>query len=76
MFGAIDKVFDETEEKTAEYRDQTAINAPVAGTGTGTGTTEGMSIREQRMADFGTSTYGKSMQGVSDDLKKIANAEY
>ena len=72
MFGAIDKVFDETEEKTAEYREQTAIKAPEAGAGV----TEGMSIREQRMANFGTTTYGKSMQGVSDNLKKIANAEY
>ena len=71
MFGAIDKVFDETEEKTTEYREQTAIKAPVV-----TSATEGLSVREQRNANFGTSTYGQSMQGVSDNLKKIANAEY
>ena len=78
MFGAIDKVFDETEKKTSEYREQTAITPPVV-----TSATEGLTtLREQRNADFYSnedskkSSYGQSMQGVSDNLKKIANAEY
>jgi hypothetical protein len=28
MFGAVDKIFDETEEKTTEYRNQTSVPAP------------------------------------------------
>ena len=72
MFGAVDKEFDETEEKTAEYRDQTAIKAPIIPV------TEGMTLQEQN-ANFYTDTsnnYGQTMKGVQDNLVKIANSRY
>ena len=72
MFGAVDEVFEETESKTAEYRAQTAVTS-ASNTGAGAaaegfrGMREGMEV---------SSTYADTMNGVGDDLKKIANAEY
>jgi hypothetical protein len=76
MFGAIDKAFDETQEKTAEYRDQTAVQAPPAVAGKGI--TEGMMTRDDFYSDAeGKKTnYGQTMKGVEENLKKIANSEY
>ena len=70
MFGAIDNVFEETTDKTAEYRAQTAIPPPPSGSQT----TESFGVMREGMD--ASSTYGQSMQGVNDNLKKIANAEY
>ena len=69
MFGAVDKEFNETEEKTAEYRDQTAIKAP---------SIEGMTLQQQN-ANFYTdpsNNYGQTMKGVQDNLMKISNSRY
>jgi len=67
MFGAIDKEFDETEKKTTEYRNQTAIKAPPP-----SDTTEGMTVQ----SEDSSSTYGEAMKGVQDSLKRIANSKY
>ena len=72
MFGAVDEVFEETESKTAEYRAQTAVTS-ASNTGAGAAA-EGFRGMREGMAP--TSTYAQTMQGVGDDLKKIANAEY
>ena len=66
MFGAIDKEFDETEQKTTEYRNQTAIKAPTIPA------TEGMTVQSEDTS----STYGDAMKGVQDSLKRIANSKY
>jgi len=73
MFGAVDKEFDETEKKTAEYRAQTAIKAPPP-----SDTTEGMTLQD-RNDNFYTdanNNYGTTMKGVQDSLKRIANSKY
>jgi len=67
MFGAVDKEFDETEKKTTEYRNQTAIKAPPQ-----SDTTEGMTVQ----SEDSSSTYGEAMKGVQDSLKRIANSKY
>jgi hypothetical protein len=71
MFGAIDKEFDETEKKTTEYRNQTAIKAPPT-------TTEGMTLQEKnaRFYTDANNNYGQTMKDVSDNLVKIANSRY
>ena len=74
MFGAVDKAFEETESKTAEYRAQTAIAPPPNMTGAGAGAAEGFGVLREGME--ATSNYGQAMSGVADDLKKIANSEY
>jgi hypothetical protein len=68
MFGAVDKAFEETESKTAEYRAQTAIAPPPPSR------TEGFGVLREGMD--ASSSYGSAMSGVADDLKKIANSEY
>lgn len=67
MFGAVDKAFEETESKTAEYRAQTAIAPPPS-------RAEGFGVLREGMD--ASSSYGSAMSGVADDLKKIANSEY
>jgi hypothetical protein len=68
MFGAVDEVFEETNSKTAEYRAQTAVTSASNAAAEGfRGMREGMDVN---------SNYATTMQGVGDDLKKIANAEY
>lgn len=69
MFGAVDKAFEETQSKTAEYRAQTAI-APPPGRVVGGRTSEGFGVLRESM------TYGQTMSGVSDSLNKISKAEY
>ena len=73
MFGAIDKVFDETEQKTADYRDQTAIKAPPTSQ-----QLEGMTLqgRSDSFYTDASNNYGQAMKGVQDNLKKIANSQY
>jgi hypothetical protein len=69
MYGAVDKIFDETQEKTKEYRDQTAIKAPPI---------EGMTV-EQQNEKFNTdpsNSYGQTMKGVQDNLMKISKSRY
>lgn len=79
MFGTVDKAFNHTQDKTAEYREQTAI--PGATSTTRENFTEGMTV-EQRNSNFysddpqHSSTYGQTMKGVQENLKKIANAKY
>jgi len=65
IFGAVEKAFEETESKTAEYRAQTAIATP-SGAGA-----EGFGVLRE-----GIDNYGNAMSGVAGDLTKIANAEY
>ena len=77
MYGAVDKIFDQTQEKTAEYRDQTAIKAPPPEI-SGRLLTEGMTLQQQDTS-FYTDTsnnYGQTMKGVQDNLVKIANSRY
>jgi len=76
MFGAVDKAFQETESKTAEYRAQTAIALPpnVGGPAAAAAAAEGFGVMREGMED--TSNYGQAMSGVAADLKNIANAEY
>jgi len=74
MFGAVDKAFNETEEKTTEYRNQTAIQAPPT-------TTEGMTLQDKNAKFYSddpqySSNYGQAMKGVQDNLVKIANSKY
>lgn len=69
MYGAVDKIFDETQEKTKEYRDQTAIKAPPI---------EGMTV-EQQNEKFNTdpsNSYGQAMKDVQDNLMKISKSRY
>ena len=80
MFGAIDKEFDETEKKTTEYRNQTAIQAPPLPEISGTLLTgkEGMTL-QQREDNFYTdanNNYGTAMKGVQDSLERIAKSKY
>jgi hypothetical protein len=80
MFGAVDNIFDETQEKTDEYREQTEIK-PIVQIPQG-GVSEGFvpgDARKQKTAGFYTdpsNNYGQAMQGVQTSLKNIANAEY
>jgi hypothetical protein len=80
MYGAVDNIFDETQEKTDEYREQTEIK-PIVQIPQG-GISEGFvpgAARKQKTADFYTdisNNYGQAMQGVQKSLKNIANAEY
>jgi F0F1-type ATP synthase membrane subunit b/b' len=80
MFGAVDNIFDETQEKTDEYREQTEIK-PIVQIPQG-GVSEGFvpgDARKQKTANFYTdisNNYGQAMQGVQTSLKNIANAEY
>jgi len=80
MFGAVDNIFDETQEKTDEYREQTEIK-PIVQIPQG-GISEGFTpgaARKQKTANFYTdasNNYGQAMQGVQTSLKNIANAEY
>jgi len=74
MFGAVDKVFDETEEKTSVYRNQTAIQPPST-------TTEGMTLQDKNAKFYNddpqySSNYGQAMKGVQDNLMKIASSRY
>jgi len=73
LYGATDKEFDETERKTANYREQTAIKAPSAST-----TTEGMTIQEKNDNFYNdpNNNYGTAMKGVQDSLIKISNSKY
>ena len=77
MFGAVDKIFDETEEKTTEYRNQTAIKAPPPEI-TGQLLTEGMTLQDKnaRFYTDASNNYGQTMKGVQDSLVKIANSKY
>ena len=71
MFGAVDEVFEETNSKTAEYRAQTAVTSASNAAAEGfRGMREGMEVSST------STTYADTMNGVGDDLKKIANAEY
>jgi hypothetical protein len=63
MFGAVDTAFADTEEKTAEYRNQTAVKESFTG------------LREG-MEPISSATYVDTMKAVQGDLAKIANAEY
>jgi len=63
MFGAVDTAFDDTEAKTAEYRNQTAVKESFTG------------LREG-MEPISSATYVDTMKDVQLDLTKIANAEY
>jgi len=74
MFGAVDKAFNETTDKTTEYRNQTAIQAPPT-------TTEGMTLQDKNAKFYSddpqySSNYGQAMRGVQDSLVKIANSKY
>ena len=74
MFGAVDKVFNETTDKTTEYRNQTAIQPPPT-------TTEGMTLQDKNAKFYSddpqySSNYGQAMKGVQDSLVKIANSKY
>ena len=73
MFGAVDAAFKETEDKTTEYRNQTAVKAPAAPSPSGSESFTG--LREGMDSISGT-TYIDTMKEVQGDLAKIANAEY
>jgi len=80
MYGAVNNEFTETEEKTAEYRNQTAIKAPPPEI-TGRLLTEGMTLQDKNANFYSdkpeySSNYGTAMKGVQDSLVKIANSRY
>jgi hypothetical protein len=68
IYGAVSDVFEETESKIAEYRAQTAIAPPPPKATTGA---EGFGVLRE-----GMDRYATTMNGVAEDLKNIANAEY
>ena len=76
MFGAVDKAFDDTNNNTAEYANQTAVPAPQPEM---TGTiTEGMTIQQKDEIFYtdASNNYGQAMKGVQASLVKIANSKY
>ena len=80
LYGAVDNVTQDTQKKTAEYKEQTAV--PPIQTDTDKSVIEGFSsdrVRETANSAFYTSNtnnYGQAMKGVQDTLVKIANSKY